>query len=84
VERNISIFTVGAHINELSAFIAKDIDPEFQRFGIEIANFNENESASPRKNKKNFKTSSARKWRLSKSAKLAWGKPTRRCEHLIR
>ncbi len=40
VEKALSIFQVSAKLNELSIFTQADISPEFQRFGIEIVNFN--------------------------------------------
>lgn len=40
VEKNISVFQASAQINDLSLFISGDIAPEFERFGIEIVNFN--------------------------------------------
>ena len=39
-QKNVSIFQISAYLNDLSGFIADDIRPEFDRFGIEIVNFN--------------------------------------------
>ena len=54
VEKNISIFQVSAKINELSSFIGSDITPEFQRFGIEIVNFNVERISIPEEEQKKF------------------------------
>jgi len=40
VEKGVSIFQASAKINELSSFISQDISQEFQKFGLEIVNFN--------------------------------------------
>lgn len=40
VDKKISVFQASAHTNSLSTFISDDISHEFQRFGIEIVNFN--------------------------------------------
>lgn len=40
VERRISVFQASAHTNHLSEFLATDISPEFQKFGVEVINFN--------------------------------------------
>ncbi len=39
-KNNISIFKISAYLNELSENIQSQIVPEFERFGIEIVNFN--------------------------------------------
>src|SRR5208283_4379891 len=54
VENNISIFQVSARINDLSAFISSDISPEFQRFGIEVVNFNVERISIPEEDQKKF------------------------------
>jgi len=54
VEKNISIFQASAKINELSSFIGSDIEPEFQRFGIEIVNFNVERISIPEEEQKKF------------------------------
>lgn len=54
VEKNISIFQASAKINELSSFIGCDITPEFQRFGIEIVNFNVERISIPEEEQKKF------------------------------
>ena len=40
VEQNISVLQISAKINDISKFLEKDIAGEFDRFGIEIINFN--------------------------------------------
>ena len=54
VKKNISIFQASAQINDLSAFIGGDIAPEFQRFGIEIINFNVERISIPDEEQKKF------------------------------
>lgn len=54
VESNISIFQASSKINDLSAFIASDIGPEFQRFGIDIVNFNVERISIPEEEQKKF------------------------------
>lgn len=54
VEKNISVFQVSARINDLSAFICDDISAEFQRFGIEIVNFNVERISIPEEEQKKF------------------------------
>jgi membrane protease subunit (stomatin/prohibitin family) len=40
VEQNTPIFHIAAKINDISKFLEADISPEFDRFGIELVNFN--------------------------------------------
>lgn len=54
VEGKISVFQATAHINKLSSFIGEDISPEFQRFGIEIVNFNVERISIPEEEQKKF------------------------------
>lgn len=54
VEKGVSVFQASAKINELSAFIAGDISPEFERFGIEIVNFNVERISIPDEEQKKF------------------------------
>lgn len=54
VEKNTSIFQASAKLNELSAFISKDISPEFQKYGIEIVSFNVERISIPDEEQKKF------------------------------
>jgi membrane protease subunit (stomatin/prohibitin family) len=54
VDKNISIFHASARLNELSGFIATDIESEFRRFGIEIVNFNVERISIPEEEQKKF------------------------------
>ena len=54
VEKNVSVFHASAKINEISSFITKDISPEFERFGIEIVNFNVERISIPEEEQKKF------------------------------
>ena len=54
VERSISVFQASAHLNELSDFVGADIRPEFDRFGIEIVNFNVERISIPEEEQKRF------------------------------
>ena len=54
VQKNTSAFQISAHINELSAFIARDIAVEFERFGLEIVNFNVNRISIPEDEQRRF------------------------------
>ncbi len=54
VEKSVSVFQASAKLNELSAFIANDISPEFGRFGIEVVNFNIERISIPDEEQKKF------------------------------
>lgn len=54
IEKEISFFQASAKINELSSFIGSDVAPEFQRFGIEIVNFNVERISIPEEEQKKF------------------------------
>jgi membrane protease subunit (stomatin/prohibitin family) len=54
VEQNVSVFQASARINEVSTFIGGAIAPEFQRFGIEIINFNVERISIPEEEQKKF------------------------------
>lgn len=54
VNGNISVFQASAKINELSLFIAGDVAPELQRFGIELVNFNVERISIPEEEQKKF------------------------------
>jgi membrane protease subunit (stomatin/prohibitin family) len=53
-ERGISVFEASSRLNELSSFVAADIKPEFDRFGIEIVNFNVERVSIPDEDQKRF------------------------------
>jgi membrane protease subunit (stomatin/prohibitin family) len=40
VKENISVFEVNSKLNDLSKFVENDVSHEFDRFGIEVVNFN--------------------------------------------
>jgi membrane protease subunit (stomatin/prohibitin family) len=40
VKEKLSVFEVNSKLNDLSKFVEKDVSHEFERFGIEIVNFN--------------------------------------------
>lgn len=40
VKEKVSVFEVNSKLNELSKFVENDVSNEFERFGIEIVNFN--------------------------------------------
>jgi membrane protease subunit (stomatin/prohibitin family) len=40
IEQNTPVFHISTKINDISKFLEEDISPEFDRFGIEIVNFN--------------------------------------------
>jgi membrane protease subunit (stomatin/prohibitin family) len=54
VAKQQSVFQVASQLNELSSFVAKDIAPEFRRFGIEIVNFNVERVSIPDEEQKKF------------------------------
>jgi membrane protease subunit (stomatin/prohibitin family) len=54
IHKNISAFQANAYINELSSFISNDISREFDRFGIEIVNFNIERISIPEDEMKKF------------------------------
>ncbi len=54
VESDVSVFQASARMNDLSAFISNDITPEFQRFGIDIVNFNVERISIPEEEQKKF------------------------------
>ncbi|OGL42978.1 MAG: hypothetical protein A2161_04640 [Candidatus Schekmanbacteria bacterium RBG_13_48_7] len=55
VEKNVSIFQVNARLNELSGFVESEIRAEFERFGIEIVNFNIERISIPDEDMNKFK-----------------------------
>jgi membrane protease subunit (stomatin/prohibitin family) len=54
IQENISIFQISSKLNELSLFTQKAISPEFDRFGIEIINFNIERISIPDEEQKKF------------------------------
>ena len=54
VNGNVSVFQASAKINELSSFIASDVTPELQRFGIELINFNVERISIPEEEQRKF------------------------------
>jgi membrane protease subunit (stomatin/prohibitin family) len=73
VEKNASIFQVAARINDLSSFIAKDIGPEFERFGIEIVNFNVERISIPEEEQKRFQEILGRRMEIDQISKAQVG-----------
>jgi membrane protease subunit (stomatin/prohibitin family) len=53
-QQNVSIFQIGSRLNELSIFTQNAISPEFDRFGIEIINFNVERISIPEEEQKKF------------------------------
>lgn len=54
VNGTVSVFQASSKINELSRFIAGDVAPEFQRFGIELVNFNVERISIPEEEQRKF------------------------------
>ena len=51
VQEKISVFEVNAKLNALSKFVERDVSREFERFGIEIVNFNVESISIPEEEK---------------------------------
>ncbi len=51
VQEKISVFEVNAKLNALSKFVERDVSKEFERFGIEIVNFNVESISIPEEEK---------------------------------
>jgi len=73
VEKNISVFQASAQINDLSTFIASDISPEFQRFGIEIVNFNVERISIPEEEQKKFQEILGKRMEIEQISKAQVG-----------
>jgi membrane protease subunit (stomatin/prohibitin family) len=54
IQENISVFQVSAKLNDLSVFTQNAISPEFDRFGIEVVNFNVERISIPDEEQKKF------------------------------
>lgn len=65
VEQNVSVFQLAAKINDLSSFVQKAIFPEFERFGIEIVNFNVNRISIAEEDMKQFQEIQAQRMKLN-------------------
>jgi membrane protease subunit (stomatin/prohibitin family) len=52
--RGVSAFQVSAHINDLSSFVGNEISSEFERFGVQIVNFNVGRISIPEEEQKRF------------------------------
>lgn len=65
VEQNVSVFQLAAKINDLSSFVQKAISPEFERFGIEIVNFNVNRISIAEEDMKQFQEIQAQRMKLN-------------------
>jgi membrane protease subunit (stomatin/prohibitin family) len=73
VEKGVSVFQVSAKINELSAFLAGDIGPEFERFGIEIVNFNVERISIPEEEQKKFQEILSKRMEIEQISKAQVG-----------
>lgn len=73
VEQNTSIFQASAKINQLSAFVGKDISAEFARFGVEIVNFNVERISIPDDELKRFQDVFGRKMEIDQISKSQVG-----------
>ena len=65
VEQNVSVFQLAAKTNDLSSFVQKAISPEFERFGIEIVNFNVNRISIAEEDMKQFQEIQAQRMKLN-------------------
>jgi len=54
IQENISLFQVSAKLNDLSVFTQNAISPEFDRFGIDVVNFNVERISIPDEEQKKF------------------------------
>jgi len=73
VQENISIFQVSSKLNELSQFTHKAISPEFERFGIEIINFNVERISIPEDEQKKFQEILGKKMEIEQISKANVG-----------
>lgn len=65
IDKNISIFQINAKLNELSIYVQNEISPEFERFGIEIVNFNIERISIPDEEQKKFQEVLGKKMEIS-------------------
>jgi membrane protease subunit (stomatin/prohibitin family) len=73
VEKNVSVFQVSAKLNELSAFTQAGISPEFERFGIEIVNFNVERISIPAEEQQKFQEILAKRMEMEQLSSVKVG-----------
>jgi len=73
VQENISVFQVNAKLNHLSQFTKDAISPEFERFGIEIVNFNVERISIPDDEQKKFQDILGKKMEIEQISKANVG-----------
>lgn len=73
VVKKISIFEANAHLNDLSASVASGITPEFERFGIEIVNFNVERVSIPEEEQKKIQDVLARRMEIDQISQAKVG-----------
>lgn len=54
IEQGVSVFQASARLNDLSIFLNGDLIPTFQKYGIELANFNVERISIPQEEQKKF------------------------------
>lgn len=73
VEKAVSVFQVSAKLNELSAFTHSGISPEFDRFGIEIINFNVERISIPPEEQQKFQEILAKRMEIDQLSQAKVG-----------
>jgi len=73
VEKRVPVFHVTAKLNELSLFVQGDIAPEFDRFGIEIVNFNVERVSIPSEEQQRFQDIMAKRLEMEALSQVQVG-----------
>jgi membrane protease subunit (stomatin/prohibitin family) len=73
IKENISVFQVSARLNDLSAFTQNAIGPEFDRFGIEVVNFNVERISIPEDEQKKFQEILGKRMEIDQVSKASVG-----------
>lgn len=73
VERAVSVFEVGARLNELSTFVAGDVARELDRFGIEVVNVNVERASIPDEEQARFQEILARRMEIEQISQATVG-----------
>lgn len=73
VEKRVPVLHVAAKLNELSLFVQGDISPEFDRFGIEIVNFNVERVSIPPEEQQRFQDIMAKRLEMEALSQVQVG-----------
>jgi membrane protease subunit (stomatin/prohibitin family) len=73
VEKRVPVLHVAAKLNELSLFVQGDISSEFERFGIEIVNFNVERVSIPPEEQQRFQDIMAKRLEMETFSQIQVG-----------